>query len=164
MPRRPLLPWYNKDIQAAKRHRMYCERLWIRTGLCIRYEMFRLKISLPLPNQNITINKIKASKGNQRTIFIDVNKVLHNGQTVLPNIINSDKDITHCFNNFFYQKILNIPNGFLSSALSQGNPLVEEFCMSKMETFEPFTKTDIRPLLKGHPMLSVQLTLCQHGL
>jgi len=25
MPNRPMLPWYNKNIQAAKRHRRYCE-------------------------------------------------------------------------------------------------------------------------------------------
>ena len=33
MTQRSLVPWYNKDIQAAKRHRRNCERLWTRTGL-----------------------------------------------------------------------------------------------------------------------------------
>ena len=42
IPSRPLPPRYNKDIQAAKRHMRYCERLWIRTGLCIHYEMFKV--------------------------------------------------------------------------------------------------------------------------
>jgi len=37
MPSRPMLSWYNKNIQAAKRHRRYCERLWIRTSLCIDF-------------------------------------------------------------------------------------------------------------------------------
>ncbi|KAK2164042.1 hypothetical protein LSH36_70g07012 [Paralvinella palmiformis] len=55
MPNRPMLPWYNKNIQAAKRHR---------------------------------------------------------------------------------------------STLSQGKPLVEESCISMMDTFEPFTETDMRQLLK----------------
>jgi len=32
MPRRPMLPWYNKNIQAAKRHSRYYDRLWIRTS------------------------------------------------------------------------------------------------------------------------------------
>ena len=27
MPGRPMLPWYNNNIQAAKRHRRYCEWL-----------------------------------------------------------------------------------------------------------------------------------------
>ena len=48
--------------------------------------------------------KIKISKGNQRTVFSVVNKVLHKSQTVLPNNINSDKDMAHYFNNFFCQK------------------------------------------------------------
>jgi len=42
--------------------------------------------------------------GNQRTLFSVVNKALHKSQTVLPNNINSDKDMTHSFNNFFCQK------------------------------------------------------------
>jgi len=41
MPRRPLPPWYNKDIQAAKRYTRYWERL-IRTGLCVHYKMFKV--------------------------------------------------------------------------------------------------------------------------
>jgi len=51
MTRRPLLPWYNKNTQAAKRHRRYCDRLWIRTGKC-------------------------AFKKKQRTVFSVLNKVL----------------------------------------------------------------------------------------
>jgi len=92
--------------------------------------------------------KIKASKGNQRTVFSVVNKVLHKRQTVLPNNINSDKNMAHCFNNFFGQKILNIDSGFHSSTVSQVKPLVEEFCISMMDTFDPFTETDIGQLLK----------------
>jgi len=56
--------------------------------------------------------------------------------------------MAHCFNNFFCQKILNIHSGFQSSTLSQGKTLVEESCISVMDTFEPFTETDIRQLLK----------------
>ena len=39
VPRRPLLEWYSKDKYAAKRQGRYCERLWIRIGLCVHYEM-----------------------------------------------------------------------------------------------------------------------------
>ena len=46
-------------------------------------------------------------------------------------------------------------NGTLRSlvinVLSQGKPLVEESCISKMDTFELFTETDIRRLLKRSP-------------
>jgi hypothetical protein len=28
---RALIPWFRKEIQAAKRCRRYCERLWVRT-------------------------------------------------------------------------------------------------------------------------------------
>ena len=42
MPSRPRLPWHNTNIQGAKRHRRYCERLWIRTSLCVHFEMFKV--------------------------------------------------------------------------------------------------------------------------
>jgi len=56
--------------------------------------------------------------------------------------------MAHCLNNFFCQKILGIHSGFHSRTLSQGKSLVEESCMSTMDTFELFTETDIRQLLK----------------
>ena len=76
---------------------------------------------------------------NKRTVFSSANKILHKSKTVLPNIINSDKDIAHCFNNFC-QKILNIHHAFPSSTLPQCMALIEESCMSMMDTFEPFTE------------------------
>ena len=39
-------------------------------------------------------------------------------------------------------------SGLRSSTLSQSKPLVKEFCISMMDTFDPFTETDIRQLLK----------------
>jgi len=89
-----------------------------------------------------------------------VNKVLHENQTILPNIVKSNRDMVQCINNFFGQKILNIHSEFSSSTLAQGMRLVEESCISTMYMFEPFTETDIRELL-----LSVQLTYmsCERG-
>ena len=64
MPSRPMLPWNNKNIQAAKRHRRYYEWLWIRSSLCVHFEMFKVskmlvKIPLPLLNLNIIIKRSK---------------------------------------------------------------------------------------------------------
>ena len=56
--------------------------------------------------------------------------------------------MAHCFHKFFCQNILNTHIGFPPSTLSQGKPLVEESCMSMMDTFEPFTEAGIRQLLK----------------
>jgi len=115
MSSRPMFPWYNKITQAAKRHRRYC--VWIRTSLCVPFEMFKVskilvKNTFASAKSDYYNKKIKACKANQRTVFSVVNKVLHKSQTVLPNNINSDKDMAHCFNNFFCQKILNIHSGF----------------------------------------------------
>jgi hypothetical protein len=117
--------------------------------VCVHYEMFKVskslvKNTLSSAKSEYINKKIQASKENQRTVFGVLNEVLYKSQTVLPNIINSDKDMAHCFNNFFSQNILNIHSVFLSSILSYGKPLVEGSRISMMETFEPFTETDIK--------------------
>ena len=52
---------------------------------------------------------------------------------------------------------------FPSSTLSQGKPLVEESCMSMMDTSKPFSLIS-DSCWKAQLMLSVQLTLYLHGL
>ena len=81
MPIRPILPWYNKNVQAAKRHRKYLERLWFRISLCGHYEIFKVssivvKKTLASAKSEYYNKKIKSSKGNQRGIFSVLNKVL----------------------------------------------------------------------------------------
>ena len=68
----------------------------------------------------------------------------YNSQYIYIYTLASDKYMAHCFYNFFCQKILNIHSGFQSSNLLQGKPLVEESCISMMDTFELFTETDIK--------------------
>ena len=76
-----------------------------------------------------------------------MNKVLYNSQSVLPNSIKSGKDMVYYFLNYFCRKILTIHSGFPSSTLLQGKALVEESCIPLVDTFEPFTETDIRRFL-----------------
>jgi len=78
MPIRPMQT--NKNIQAAKRHRMYSERLWIRTSLCVHYEMFKVsqievKNTIASAKLECYSKQIKAFKGNQRAISSVLNKV-----------------------------------------------------------------------------------------
>jgi len=82
MLRRPLLPWYNKDIQADKRNRRYCERVWIRTNFYVHFDMsriskFKVRNTLASTKSEYYNKKFKACKRNQRTVFSAVNKVLH---------------------------------------------------------------------------------------
>jgi len=82
MPSRQMLPWYNKNIQAAKRHRRYCERLWIRTSLCVHFEMFKVnnilvKSTFASTKSEYYNKKLKASKENQMTVFSVQNKVYY---------------------------------------------------------------------------------------
>jgi len=113
VPRKPMLPWYTKNIHVAQRHRRHCEWLWIRTSLWVRFEMFKVstilvKTTLASVKSDYYNNNIKASNGNQRTVYSVVNKVLHKSKIILPNNINSDKDMGHCFNNFCQNKVIYI--------------------------------------------------------
>ena len=104
---------------------------------CSRSVQIKLKIPIPLFNQNITIIIIIISK-HPRTIT-DLFSVLSikyyvKNQTVIPNIINSDKDWAHCFNKFFCQMIVNIHDWFPSCTLLHGMPLVTGSCMSMMHS------------------------------
>ena len=61
-----------------------------------RSEQIRVKNTLASAKSEYYDKKIKASKRNQRTVFSVVNKVLHKSKTLLPNNINSGKDMAHC--------------------------------------------------------------------
>ena len=113
MAERPLLPWYSKDIQAAKRHRRQCERLWKRTGLTVHYEMFKaarlfVREQLSSAKSQFYNEKIAKCNGDQKTVFSVVNKVLHRKKSILPTLYDSDVETSCKFNTFFHQKILTI--------------------------------------------------------
>jgi len=64
MPSRPMLPWYNKNIQAAKRHKGIVSGcgsgpVCVFILKCSRSVKFLLKIPLPLLNLNIIIKRSK---------------------------------------------------------------------------------------------------------
>ena len=79
--------------------------------------------------------------------------------------------MAYCSNKFC-QNILIIDNEFHSSTLSQGKSLVEESCISMMDTFEPFTETVIKqflerssnPSCKVDPMPTWLVKECQNVL
>jgi len=123
MPRRPLHPWHSMEIQATKKHRMYCERLWIMTNWHVPCDISRsvkLKLKIPwhLPNQNATIKRFKPSRVIKGHFFSVASKVLHENQT---NITNSDKHMPYWFNIRQFSQM-----AFPSSILWQSSPLVEE--------------------------------------
>jgi len=70
MPRRLMLPWYNNNMQAVKRHRRSCGRSWIKTSSCVHCEIFKaskilVKDTFAPAKSEYYYKKIKASKGNQ---------------------------------------------------------------------------------------------------
>jgi len=145
-----MLPWHNKNIQAAIRHRRYCEGLWIRTGLYVHHEMFKVSkivventlASAKSENFNKRSNHPRKIKGLFSVLWIKYYIKVQLSFQILSTQIQLWPIVL--INNFFCQTIINIHSGFPSSTLLHGKPLVEQSCISMMDIFEPFTETDIR--------------------
>ena len=147
---RQLVPWYNKDIQAAKRYRRYCERLWIRTKLTVHHDMFKaarlfVRNSMSSAKAQFYNNKIAKCNGDQKAVFNVVNKVLHRKKLVLPNIYDSDGKMALDFNSYFHDKIQKIRDGLTNNA--PYTPPIDPICTSAMATFKPFTEIEIKKLI-----------------
>ena len=63
-------------------------------------------------------NKIKDCKGDQKTIFSVVNKVLHRNHTAKPTNIDFAKSMAQDFNNFFHENLRAIYIWFPSTSTS----------------------------------------------
>lgn len=172
---RPPVPWYNKDIQAAKRHRRYCERLWTRTKLTVHHDIFKaarllVRNRLSTAKAQYYNNKIKNCNGNQKAVFHVVNKVLHRNKPLLPTIYDSDVKMALEFNNYFQDKIQKIRDG-LSSEI-QYTPPTEPTCTSVMSRFEPLSRKEVKELLSKSsnafcdldPIPTWLMKECQHVL
>ena len=109
---RPKLPWYNAEIQAAKRHRRQCERLWQRTGLTVHHQMYKearttLNTLLESAKAEFYNNRILLAAGDQKVLFKVVDQVLHKRTTLLPTAT-TPTQLAESFSTFFDDKVKKI--------------------------------------------------------
>ena len=145
------VPWYTKDIQAAKRHRRYCERLWRRTRLTVHHDMFlqaRLNVRDLLVSCKAAYysNKINKCNGSQKAIFNVVSNVLHRKQDILPDSFDSQQEMADGFSKFFQQKIQTIRDQFDTPEVEQNESI--PYCQYRMSRFKRLSETDVMKLIR----------------
>ena len=110
---RPRAPWYTDEIASAKYLRRKLEHKWLNSKLTVDYMAYKQQCqqvnSMLLESKSVYYNsKINEASGNQKELFIILNKVLTvNKEPQLPSDT-SLAELTDKFADFFMSKILDI--------------------------------------------------------
>ena len=165
---RPVTPWYNEAIHAAKAVRRKCEAIWRKTRLTIHRDIFtaaRNKVSTLIKKAKIMYftEKIEECNGDQKALFGVVNEILgRKKEQSLPPHENL-KDVLDKFSVFFHTKINTIRQNLdaeiqlqtdnLPSVLPIHDPPLE----ARMNEFNMLSVEDVRKLVAKSPTKSCGL-------
>ena len=108
---RPLIPWYNPEIDVMKQWRRKCERLYRRSGLTVHKDMYResrSKLNALIADSKLTYYRdtIMSDCTTHKSLFAFLDKVGHKKKLLLPD--ESAEDLVTHFNDYFVQKIARI--------------------------------------------------------
>ena len=114
MKSRPLVPWFNEKIKAARREKRKAERKWRRTRSLVDMKSYKIKKNMTnrLMNEARTQfyqNFIEENNTNQKNLFTAVNKLLNqsNKRSVFPQFIDKQK-FADQMGSYFVSKIQDI--------------------------------------------------------
>ena len=116
---RPLNPWFDDDILAAKKERRRCERIWIKTRSQKDKDIFRASSNLysaVLERKKTAFysEKIRNCGTNQKSLFIIVNDIRRKSNDQVLPAITSDETLANDFARYFKEKIEKIVKTFPS--------------------------------------------------
>ena len=166
---RPVTPWYNEMIHAAKVVRRKCEAIWRRSRLTIHRELYataRNKVSTLIRQAKTTFytDRVEECKDDQKALFSVVDEILgrKKQQSLPPH--DSLKDVLDRFSVFFHTKISNIraqldsevldpPTSNLPSVL----PIEDRQPEGSLETFRILTVDNVKKLVTKSPTKSCGL-------
>ena len=110
---RPKAPWYNSEIDKAKRMRRKLEHKWLKTKSQIDHDNFRQQCAVV--NDLILISKetfyngnIENCDGDQKLLFKVIDKILHNNDEPQLPSHNSFNELVNKFADSFTEKIQSI--------------------------------------------------------
>ena len=153
---RDKVPWYNKDIQQAKRDRRRWERTWNRTGLVVHQQLYQqarnsVGDSIDKAKSEYYNGKITECNGNQRTIFKVVDSVLHRRSIVLPTC-SSNNESARNFGEFFRDKITRIRDNLESQSVDNIVGVSDDEDVAPdvtFQTFHPVTEEQVHKVLSS---------------
>ena len=168
---RPFTPWYNSEINEAKKLRRKYEKLWRNSKLTVHKEMY-------LDQKKITSELIKKSKRtyytdkvlecgkDQKALFKLIDNLQGKSPTAILPSVDCPLDAAEEFSEFFFQKICDIRDK-LDSRIEQNEnataqsksvlPLPVHAPVNTMENFTPMTNDEIGKLIAKSPPKSCSL-------
>ena len=162
---RPLVPWFNVEIKAARREKRKAERNWRRTGS--REDMLAYKAKKNDANalmnearRKFYHNFIQDNSSSQRQLFSTAKKLLSNGdnRAVYPPVDDNIK-LANQLGTFFIQKIETI--GFNLDNMAQGLPTLPDdhapVSPPPFSKFSPLTEEKVSKLINSSTKKSCTL-------
>jgi hypothetical protein len=165
---RPVTPWYNEEINTAKRARRNAERKWRSTRLTVHRQIFVAKrdlvrdLIIKAKSDHYT-TRIDECGSDQKALFRVVAELLHtNDNRPLPDHIDATQ-LPNAFIDFFQSKITRIRNELDDLSVSDPTdnysvlPIPDATPHCTFSTFTPMSEDDIRKIVRQSPTKSCQL-------
>ena len=154
---RPLVPWFNDEIEAARREKRNTERKWRRTGS--REDMWAYKAKKNNANalmngarRKFYYNFIEDNSNNQRRLFSAAKKLLNQrDNTAIYPPVDDNIKLVKQLGTFFIQKIVTISSKL--DNMVQGLPSLPDdhtqVSPPPLIKFTPLTEEKVRELIKS---------------
>ena len=167
---RPLVPWFNDEIKAARREKRNTDKKWRRTGS--REDMLAYKAKTN--NANALMNEarrkfyhnfIEDNSNNQRRLFLAAKKLLNQrDNTAIYSPVDDNIKLVKQLGTFFIQKIVTISSKL--DNMVQGLPSLPDdhtqVSPPPLIKFTPLTEEKVRELIKALQRKPATLTPCRH--
>lgn len=158
----PEAPWYNTEIDVAKKERRKAEKTWRKSKLTVHREIFVMKKEkvnqcLKSAKENYYSDMI-SDPSNQKSLFKIVDKISHKkSETILPDH-SSPQKLANRFGEFFTDKIVKIRQRLVSVNESVNIPHHhnEEPAPPPLDTLTPCTTDEIQKLV-----MTTKATTCK---
>jgi hypothetical protein len=165
---RPVTPWYNEMIHAAKVERRKCEANWRRSGLTVHFEMYktaRNKVTALIGKAKTSYysEKVQDCDTDQKALFRVVDEILgRNKKQALPPHT-SIKEVRERFSDYFKTKIETIRSNLDSEVKDELPnvvyvlPLPDPAPAGHLTTLHPLTTEEVHKLITKAPTKSCTL-------
>jgi hypothetical protein len=157
----PDSPWYNQEIDQAKKARRAAESVWRKSQLTIHREIF-------IEKKTIVNNLIKSAKethyshlisqsSDQKMLFKVFDKISHKkSESVLPTHT-SKQELAVRFGTFFKDKIVKIRNRIDSSSHLSQFDVEEEHTPPSLTQFSPATPEEVKRIISNSKATTCRL-------
>ena len=155
---RPNAPWYNKDINVAKRLRRKFEHKWLKSGLDsdkLDYKkQCKIVSEMVLDSKKVYYkDKIDSAHGNSKELFKIINNVFHKCTDPILPVHNSLDELVNTFADFYVSKIDRIRENIQSSGNTHSRFSSLDYCNvdNLITEFEPASEEEIYTLVMNSP-------------